>query len=64
MGRVQDKVVVVTGAANGLGEAIALRLAHEDRPAHLGARRLLGPLAHGRAPLLAECRQAERDAPG
>ena len=28
MGRVQDKVVVVTGAANGLGEAIALRLAH------------------------------------
>ena len=29
MGRVQDKVVVVTGAANGLGEAIALRLAHD-----------------------------------
>ena len=29
MGRVQDKVAVVTGAAKGLGEAIALRLAEE-----------------------------------
>ena len=29
MGRVQDKVVVVTGAANGLGEATALRLAQD-----------------------------------
>jgi NAD(P)-dependent dehydrogenase (short-subunit alcohol dehydrogenase family) len=29
MGRVQDKVAVVTGAAHGLGHAIALRLAEE-----------------------------------
>ena len=29
MGRVQDKVVVVTGAANGLGEATALRLSQD-----------------------------------
>lgn len=26
MGRVQDRVAVVTGAANGLGQAIATRL--------------------------------------
>jgi 3-oxoacyl-[acyl-carrier protein] reductase len=36
MGRVQDQVAVVTGAANGLGRAIALRLAEE------GARLALG----------------------
>jgi 3-oxoacyl-[acyl-carrier protein] reductase len=29
MGRVQDRVAVVTGAANGLGRAIAMRLAEE-----------------------------------
>ncbi|MGE3908818.1 MAG: SDR family NAD(P)-dependent oxidoreductase [Chloroflexota bacterium] len=29
MGRVQDRVAVVTGAGNGIGEAIALRLARE-----------------------------------
>lgn len=36
MGRVQDQVAVVTGAAHGLGRAIALRLAEE------GARLALG----------------------
>jgi 3-oxoacyl-[acyl-carrier protein] reductase len=36
MGRVQDQVAVVTGAAHGLGRAIALRLAEE------GARMTLG----------------------
>jgi 3-oxoacyl-[acyl-carrier protein] reductase len=36
MGRVQDKAAVVTGAAHGLGRAIALRLAEE------GARMALG----------------------
>jgi 3-oxoacyl-[acyl-carrier protein] reductase len=36
MGRVQDRVAVVTGAANGLGQAIARRLAEE------GARLVLG----------------------
>ena len=29
MGRVQDRVAVVTGAGNGIGQAIALRLAEE-----------------------------------
>lgn len=38
MGRVQDKVAVVTGAARGLGEAIALRLAEE------GARLMIGDI--------------------
>jgi 3-oxoacyl-[acyl-carrier protein] reductase len=38
MGRVDDKVAVVTGAANGLGRAIAERLAGE------GARVVLGDL--------------------
>jgi NAD(P)-dependent dehydrogenase (short-subunit alcohol dehydrogenase family) len=38
MGRVQDRVAVVTGAAAGLGRAIALRLAEE------GARLILGDL--------------------
>lgn len=38
MGRVQDRVAVVTGAANGLGQAIARRLAEE------GARVVLGDL--------------------
>jgi 3-oxoacyl-[acyl-carrier protein] reductase len=42
MGRVQDRVAVVTGAANGLGQAIAQRLAEE------GARVVLGDLdEHG-----------------
>jgi 3-oxoacyl-[acyl-carrier protein] reductase len=38
MGRVQDQVAVVTGAGNGLGRAIALRLAEE------GARLALGDI--------------------
>ncbi len=38
MGRVQDRVAVVTGAANGLGKAIAMRLAEE------GARLALGDI--------------------
>ena len=38
MGRVQDRVAVVTGAANGLGQAIAERLAGE------GARVVLGDI--------------------
>jgi 3-oxoacyl-[acyl-carrier protein] reductase len=38
MGRVQDRVAVVTGAANGLGRAIAQRLAEE------GARVVLGDI--------------------
>jgi NAD(P)-dependent dehydrogenase (short-subunit alcohol dehydrogenase family) len=38
MGRVQDRVAVVTGAANGLGKSIATRLAEE------GARLVLGDL--------------------
>ncbi len=38
MGRIQDQVAVITGAANGLGEAIALRLAEE------GARVVLGDI--------------------
>jgi NAD(P)-dependent dehydrogenase (short-subunit alcohol dehydrogenase family) len=38
MGRVQDQVAVVTGAAQGLGRAIALRLAEE------GARMALGDI--------------------
>ena len=38
MGRVENRVAVVTGAANGLGQAIARRLAEE------GARMVLGDL--------------------
>lgn len=38
MGRVQDKVAIVTGAAKGLGHAIAVRLAEE------GARLVLGDI--------------------
>ena len=38
MGRVQDQVAVVTGAANGIGRAIAERLAEE------GARLALGDI--------------------
>jgi 3-oxoacyl-[acyl-carrier protein] reductase len=41
MGRVQDQVAIVTGAANGLGQAIACRLAEE------GARVVLGDLDTG-----------------
>lgn len=41
MGRVQDRVAVVTGAANGLGQAMARRLAEE------GARVVLGDLDAG-----------------
>ena len=42
MGRVQDRVAVVTSGANGLGQAIACRLAEE------GARLVLGDLDAGR----------------
>jgi len=38
MGRVQDKVAVVTGAAHGLGQAIATRLAED------GARLVIGDI--------------------
>ena len=38
MGRVQDRVAVVTGAARGLGQAISYRLAQE------GARLVLGDI--------------------
>ena len=38
MGRVQDQVAIVTGAARGLGEAISYRLAQE------GARLVLGDI--------------------
>jgi short chain dehydrogenase len=41
MGRVQDRVAVVTGGANGLGQAIACCLAEE------GARLVLGDLDTG-----------------
>ena len=36
MGRVQDQVAIVTGAANGLGQAIAIRLAEEGAHVVLG----------------------------
>jgi 3-oxoacyl-[acyl-carrier protein] reductase len=42
MGRVEDRVAVVTGAANGLGKAIATRLAEE------GARLVLGDIEAAR----------------
>ena len=38
MGRVQDQVAVVTGAAKGLGKSIALRLA-EDGASQMAKRR-------------------------
>ena len=38
VGRVQDRVAVVTGAAGGIGRAITLRLAEE------GARLVLGDI--------------------
>jgi NAD(P)-dependent dehydrogenase (short-subunit alcohol dehydrogenase family) len=41
MGRVQDRIAVVTGASNGLGRAIALRLAEE------GAKLVLGDIEPG-----------------
>ena len=49
MGRVQDQVAVVTGAANGLGRAIALRLAEEGACLALGdieANALEGTVSH------------------
>lgn len=57
MGRVQDQVAVVTGAAKGLGEAIAVRLAAE------GAKVVLGDIdGEGLASTAAEIRQAGGDA--
>ena len=57
MGRVEDKVAVVTGAANGLGRAIALRLAEE------GARLMLGDIdADGLAGSAAEVAAAGAEA--
>ena len=57
MGRVQDQVAVVTGAAKGLGEAIALRLAAE------GAKVVLGDIdGEGLASTAAEIRQAGGEA--
>ena len=51
MGRVQDRVAVVTGAAKGLGAAIALRLAEE------GAKLMLGDIdADGLAASAEKCR--------
>ena len=53
MARVKNKVAVVTGAANGLGEAIALGLAEE------GANLMLGDIdADGLASYAADCRNA------
>ena len=53
MARVKNKVAVVTGAANGLGEAIALGLAEE------GANLMLGDIdADGLASSAADCRNA------
>jgi len=37
---IKDKVVVITGASSGLGEATARRLANEGARLTLGARRL------------------------
>ena len=55
MGRVQDQVAVVTGAANGLGKSIALRLAED------GARVVLGDID---GPGLAATATAVREAGG
>ena len=57
MGRVQDQVAVVTGAANGLGRAIAIRLAEE------GANVVLGDIdAEGLGQTAAEIRSAGGEA--
>jgi NAD(P)-dependent dehydrogenase (short-subunit alcohol dehydrogenase family) len=57
MGRVQDQVAVVTGAAKGLGEAIALRLAED------GAKLVLGDIdGQGLASTAAAIRQAGGEA--
>jgi NADP-dependent 3-hydroxy acid dehydrogenase YdfG len=37
---INDKIVVITGASSGLGEATARRLAQEGAKLVLGARRL------------------------
>jgi len=57
MGRVQDQVAVVTGAAKGLGEAIALRLAED------GAKLVLGDIdGQGLANTAAAIREAGGEA--
>ena len=37
--KIQDKVVVITGASSGIGEAIALALAEKGAKIVIGARR-------------------------
>lgn len=44
MGRVQDQVAVVTGAAHGLGRAITLRLAEEGPAARPMTAPRAGPM--------------------
>ncbi len=42
MSNIQGKVVVITGASSGLGEATARHLAAKGAKVFLGARRMIG----------------------